>query len=152
MKLKKIDWEVLRHGQEFNRVHIAGFSLTNQISLAGQPPIEEAASTPNSTEVIPLRNRGRPRGKGQRAKGEAEHNEQPPPPKGQLDKEAFIQWKLQLGKNIYSSPAQGWARDNTVATRGPCFQAKNYCIIALFVVVTPFRQQGLNIFRIFFCY
>ena len=101
MKFKKIDWEVLRHGQEFSRGHIAGFSLTVQISLAGQPPVEEAASTPNSTEVIPLRNRGRPRGKGQRAKGEAEHSEQPPPPKGQLDKEAFKQWKLQLGKNIY---------------------------------------------------
>ena len=60
----------------------------------------EDTRTPNSTEVIPLRNRGRPKGKGQRAKEVVETKEvnKSPPPKGQLDKAAFKEWKLKLGK------------------------------------------------------
>ncbi len=56
----------------------------------------EDAATANSTEVIPLRNRGRPLGKGRHAA--ASKNGTPAVKEGQLDKAAFKEWKIQLGK------------------------------------------------------
>ncbi len=54
----------------------------------------EDASKSNSTEVIPIRNRGRPRGKDHLTAAKAAK----PTVKGQLDKTAFKEWKLKLGK------------------------------------------------------
>jgi hypothetical protein len=64
----------------------------------------EDAATANSTEVIPLRNRGRPLGKGRHAAASKNEKEDGTPAvkQGQLDKAAFKEWKLQLGKRKVS--------------------------------------------------
>ena len=52
---------------------------------------------------------------------------------------------------------QSWARNNTPAATGPCFQAIQffkffYCKMYLSVMTMPFRDRGLNIIRISACH
>ena len=52
----------------------------------------------------------------------------------------------------YWHSKQSWARDNSVATMCPCYQATKLLVIAillLFIATTPSRHSGLTIFRFF---
>ena len=54
--------------------------------------------------------------------------------------------------SIYSSKYQSWARDNTVATKRPCFQATKLFVIARLLYWCGYsiysRHRDLHIFRI----